>query len=552
MAEGALQATKDVPIVTRQKPAAGQAPGHAAVPRRMLARPGEAVERSAGARAARTLSGAFLAQSQSPRQRYAPAQGPTSLVFRCGAHACDCPAEARLRAELPVSHPRDPAELEAERTADEVMRTPPGYMRPTSMAPAAGSAHRGEAAADLASSIDDACRRGGQPLPPDSREFMESRFGSDFGMVRVHADPSAAELAHQVRARAFTTGNHVFFAAGEYLPDLEPGRHLLAHELAHVVQQHRAMGRRDNGAEHHAPANGIRPASTGPGRLSAIQRDLALEPPHPAAAGRILTPAQMTDAIDFNNHMVGVGGVGLIRKIRDVLGTSPSPPVVDEDFVNAVVTWQAMQGLTQDGKLGPITAARLFREIGAEKRGECKVKDGVVYEPAAPIAVPGGRGKRAEFFFGAEFESDPAAGVFPSCCEVRQFIRWNAAAAAGMGPTGVPHDGFPAGTPADAFIEDRDEADLMRYGHRSGPHAVLRPNNQYFDSTGAQNLAFGDTYEGSDAPEVTPEMAVGQWQFYVKVIDTCHGGVRKGNDSLIRIDWQLLRSSQVSRLAACF
>ena len=222
MAEGALQATKAVPIAARQKPAAGQAPTHAAVPRRKLARPGEAAERSAGARAARALRGAFPAQSQSPRQRYAGAQAPASLVFRCGAHACDCPAEVRLRAELPVSHPRDPAELEAERTADEVMRTPAGYMRPTRMAPAA---------------VHQVLQSPGSPLPASARRDAEQRLGHDFGRVRVHTDAQAAESARAVEAHAYTVGSHVVFGTGRFAPSTSSGRHLLLHELVHTVQQ---------------------------------------------------------------------------------------------------------------------------------------------------------------------------------------------------------------------------------------------------------------------------------------------------------------------------
>lgn len=434
-------------------------------------------------------------------------------VFRCGTHPCDCPAGVRLLAELPVSHPHDPAELEAARVADEVMRVPAGSTAPaTYVAPAAHSAgSREEAATNLASPIDDATRRGGQPLPPDSRHFMESRFGSDFSMVRVHADARADEMARHLQARAFTTGNHVFFAAGEFQPDHEPGQHLLAHELTHVVQ--------------------------GSGRSRTIQRDFALAPPHPAAAGRVLTAAQMADAITFDNRVVGPGGADLIGEIRDVLGTSPVPAVIDEDFVNAVVTWQAMQGLTQDGMLGPVTAGPLFREIGAEKAGECKVVTGVHYVPGAPVAVPaGGGGETTHFDFNAEFENNPAAGAFPSCCEARQFIRWNAAAAAGMGPAAVPHGGFPAGTPADTFIEDRDAAN-KRYGHRAGPFSDPEPGDQYLDATGARNQAFGHLYRGFDNPNPTAAMSVGQWQFYAKVVDVCHGEVRKGDDSLIRVNW---------------
>ncbi len=93
------------------------------------------------------------------------------------------------------------------------------------------------AAPDLSQSIDGVCRSSGQPLPSESRQFMERRFGHSFGAVRIHADQIAGDLAHQLQARAFTTGNHVFFAPGEFQPDRTSGKHLLAHELAHVVQQ---------------------------------------------------------------------------------------------------------------------------------------------------------------------------------------------------------------------------------------------------------------------------------------------------------------------------
>lgn len=66
---------------------------------------------------------------------------------------------------------------------------------------------------------------------------MESSFGHDFGNVRVHTGPDAAGLADSLGARAFTTGSDVYFRAGEYQPASAPGRALIAHELAHVVQQ---------------------------------------------------------------------------------------------------------------------------------------------------------------------------------------------------------------------------------------------------------------------------------------------------------------------------
>jgi hypothetical protein len=80
-------------------------------------------------------------------------------------------------------------------------------------------------------------RDDGQPFPESVRAFFEPRFGMDFRGVRVHADARAAQLVRAVNARAFTVGRDVFFGAGEYAPEIDKGRRLLAHELAHVIQQ---------------------------------------------------------------------------------------------------------------------------------------------------------------------------------------------------------------------------------------------------------------------------------------------------------------------------
>lgn len=80
-------------------------------------------------------------------------------------------------------------------------------------------------------------RGGGQPLADSTRTFFESRFGYDFGGVRVHTDSQAAETASHLNAQAFTIGRDVFFGAGRYEPHTTSGRWLLAHELTHTVQQ---------------------------------------------------------------------------------------------------------------------------------------------------------------------------------------------------------------------------------------------------------------------------------------------------------------------------
>jgi hypothetical protein len=82
----------------------------------------------------------------------------------------------------------------------------------------------------------------GRALDPDDREFFEDRFGSDFSHVRVHTDAPAATLADAIGANAFAAGDDLAFAPGRYAPGTARGRELLAHELAHVAQQHAGAG----------------------------------------------------------------------------------------------------------------------------------------------------------------------------------------------------------------------------------------------------------------------------------------------------------------------
>lgn len=77
----------------------------------------------------------------------------------------------------------------------------------------------------------------GSQLPPSTRAFFESRFGTDFSHVRVHTDSRAVETADSLKARAFTVGPNIAFGAGQYSPESSEGKRLLAHELTHVVQQ---------------------------------------------------------------------------------------------------------------------------------------------------------------------------------------------------------------------------------------------------------------------------------------------------------------------------
>ncbi|HEY6352711.1 MAG TPA: DUF4157 domain-containing protein [Candidatus Angelobacter sp.] len=85
--------------------------------------------------------------------------------------------------------------------------------------------------------VDRALQSPGSQLDSVTQDFMESRFRHDFGSVQIHTDDSAARSAEAINARAYTAGNHVVFGRSQYSPDSQAGRHLLAHELTHVLQQ---------------------------------------------------------------------------------------------------------------------------------------------------------------------------------------------------------------------------------------------------------------------------------------------------------------------------
>ena len=156
-----------------------------------------------------------------------------------------------VQARLTVSDPHDIYEQEADRVAEEVVRA---VNSPTQRQeeeeelqakPVSGIQRQEEeeelqaktASEDLEARINSACGNG-QHLSASIREPMEKAFGADFSGVRTHTGPEADVLNKQLTARAFTTGQHIFFRQGEYSPGSESGQRLIAHELTHVVQQH--------------------------------------------------------------------------------------------------------------------------------------------------------------------------------------------------------------------------------------------------------------------------------------------------------------------------
>jgi hypothetical protein len=97
-------------------------------------------------------------------------------------------------------------------------------------------------------------RGSGQPLTESIRQPMEQAFNADFAEVRVHADARSDQLNRSIQAKAFTTGQDIFFRQDAYAPNSATGQELLAHELTHVVQQKGKPLQREQSTLHKAPA----------------------------------------------------------------------------------------------------------------------------------------------------------------------------------------------------------------------------------------------------------------------------------------------------------
>lgn len=169
-----------------------------------------------------------------------------------------CPACLAKSGDLRISQPNDPAEIEADQVADRVMR-----MVDSDAASAARTSHplnaihrQCDACEDEAQTIQrksllfgggipaqspthvqGVMSSGGQPLDHAIRSFFEPKFGYDLRAVRIHTGDSAEVSAREIDAKAYTLGSHIVFGGGEYQPDSESGRRLLAHELAHLTRE---------------------------------------------------------------------------------------------------------------------------------------------------------------------------------------------------------------------------------------------------------------------------------------------------------------------------
>lgn len=166
------------------------------------------------------------------------------------------PAAGVIQTKLAINKPGDEYEREADRISEQVMRMPeppmqlacacdggcpkcrteqPGQEPERFQTKRREAGDTGQTAAPPI--VHEVLATPGQALHSAARAFMEPRFGHSFADIRVHADAEAGESALTIGALAYASGTHVVFAPGQYAPGSVPGLQLLAHELAHTVQQ---------------------------------------------------------------------------------------------------------------------------------------------------------------------------------------------------------------------------------------------------------------------------------------------------------------------------
>jgi hypothetical protein len=171
----------------------------------------------------------------------------TGAVHSFGEIGVHTGLPVRIQAHLVVGRPGDRYEEEADRAADLVTGASEGRspdlaaepLAPLRRRPREGH-ERNRCEAESEPGLEQrigAASAEGHPLPADQRAFYETRFGHDFGAVRVHAGPRSAAAAAAAGAQAFTHGQDVYFGAGFYRPGTDRGSWLMAHELAHTIQQ---------------------------------------------------------------------------------------------------------------------------------------------------------------------------------------------------------------------------------------------------------------------------------------------------------------------------
>ncbi len=209
--------------------------------------------------------------AQKPVQRNKTADKPVTRQAPRPEEQKAARKPAFMQAKLAVSQPGDAQEREADQVAAEVIRSPKypiEYPKRTQVSPeptASVASNR----TPLPAGVEAALATAGKPLPATVQRDMETNFGDDFSDVMIHTGAAADQSCRELDARAYTAGRDIVFGNGEFAPETEAGRELLAHELTHVVQQ------RGGGISSAGPASNSTADSAG---ISRLQRKVKANP----------------------------------------------------------------------------------------------------------------------------------------------------------------------------------------------------------------------------------------------------------------------------------
>lgn len=218
-------------------------------------------------------------------------------------------SEGIVRAHLQVGAPDDPVEAEADRMAAAALRGEPCTCAagappcPRCQAAARAMIRRKPRAAGRAPAAADNLSLGaGRGLGQPERRFFEARYQTDLSNVRIHDDAQAAANAAQLDARAFSVGERIAFGPGEYRPQSQEGRALLAHELAHVVQGHSGIRRQGQSTEPN---------------MTPADANASFEPPPGPNQSSILDPAHTEHDDAFDPCALDVAGLTNYRLLAE-------------------------------------------------------------------------------------------------------------------------------------------------------------------------------------------------------------------------------------------
>jgi hypothetical protein len=254
------------------------------------------------------------------------------------------PLPGAIQPKLTIGDVNDPLEHEADRVADQVIRMPnPGPYITDAPPQISRKRDACSATGEVSASVHEVLSSPGHPLDTETRAYFEPRFRYDFSNVRVHTNADAGRSARELSARAYTVGQHIAFAPGEFAPATQDGQKLIAHELAHVAQQSRANNRIQRQPVDAAPTE---PAfkmmrlysfgPTGAGRMQMHSGMTIFPPPAPVDAK--------------TNELVRAGSPE--QPIRVRFGRAfqlderhrPYPPPIPRCHVRAVADWKPDDG----------------------------------------------------------------------------------------------------------------------------------------------------------------------------------------------------------------